>query len=71
LAARLVWIPKPGTTERRPLSIRDRIVQAALKTIIEPIFEADFQPCSFGFRPERSAHDALQVLIDEEWRGRS
>jgi len=33
-------------------------------------FEADFLPCSFGFRPERSAHDALQVLIDECWRGR-
>jgi RNA-directed DNA polymerase len=72
LAARRVWIPKPGSTEQRPLSIpavRDRIVQAALKTVIEPIFEADFLPCSFGFRPKRSAHDALQVLIDEAWRG--
>ena len=49
LAARLVWIPKPGMTERLPLSIRDRIVQAALKMIIEPILEADFQPCSFEF----------------------
>src|SRR6266511_200286 len=57
----------------RPLSIpavRDRIVQAALKTAIEPIFEADFLECSFGFRPRRSAHDALQVLIDETWEGR-
>jgi len=44
---------------------RDRIVQAALKTVIEPIFEADFMPCSFGFRPGRRAHDALQVLIDQ------
>ena len=73
LPARRVWIPKPGSTEQRPLSIptiRDRIVQAALKTVIEPIFEADFQPCSFGFRPRRSAHDALQVLIDEAWQGR-
>ena len=73
LPARRVWIPKPGSTEQRPLSIpavRDRIVQAAVKTVIEPIFEADFQPCSFGFRPKRSAHDALQVLIDEAWRGR-
>jgi RNA-directed DNA polymerase len=73
LAARRVWIPKPGTTEQRPLSIpavRGRIVQAAVKTVIEPVFEADFQPCSFGFRPKRSAHDALQVLIDEAWRGR-
>ena len=73
LTARRVWIPKPGSTEQRPLSIpavRDRIVQAALKTVIEPVFEADFSPCSFGFRPKRSAHDALQVLIDEAWRGR-
>ena len=73
LVARRVWIPKPGTTERRPLSIpsvRDRIVQAALKMVIEPIFEADFQPCSFGLRPKRSTHGALQVLIDPAWRGR-
>jgi len=73
LPARRVWIPKPGSNERRPLSIpaiRDRIVQAAVKTVIEPIFEADFQPCSFGCRPKRSAHDALQVPIDEAWRGR-
>src|SRR6266540_1164038 len=57
----------------RPLSIptvRDRIVQTALKIVCEPIFEADFLPCSFGFRPRRSAHDALQVLVDEAWRGR-
>jgi Reverse transcriptase (RNA-dependent DNA polymerase)/Group II intron, maturase-specific domain len=45
-------------------------VQAALKIVLEPVFEADFLPCSFGFRPRRSAHDALQVLIDESWRGR-
>ena len=74
LPARRVWIPKPGSSsEQRPLSIpavRDRIVQAALKTVIEPIFEADFLPCSFGFRPKRRAHDALRVLIDEAWRGR-
>jgi len=73
LAARRVWIDKPGSAEERPLSIpavRDRIVQAALKIVIEPVFEADFLPCSFGFRPKRSAHDALQVLIDEAWRGR-
>lgn len=71
--ARRVFIPKPGTTEQRPLSIptvRDRIVGAALKIVLEPIFEADFLPCSFGFRPKRSAHDALQVLIDESWQGR-
>jgi RNA-directed DNA polymerase len=51
-------------------SVRDRIVQAAAKIVLEPVFEADFLPCSFGFRPGRSAHDALQVLIDECWRGR-
>ena len=73
LPARRVFIPKPGTDEQRPLSIpavRDRIVQAAAKIVLEPVFEADFLPCSFGFRPGRSAHDALQVLIDESWQGR-
>jgi RNA-directed DNA polymerase len=73
LPARKVLIPKPGSTEKRPLAIaavRDRIVQAAVKIVLEPVFEADFLPCSFGFRPKRSAHDALQVLIDESWRGR-
>src|SRR5918993_1105762 len=73
LPARRVFIPKPGSSERRPLSIptvRDRIVQAALRIVLEPIFEADMLDCSFGFRPRRSAHDALQVLIDECWRGR-
>lgn len=38
--------------------------------MLEPIFEADMGECSFGFRPRRSAHDALQVLVDEAWRGR-
>ena len=73
MPARQVLIPKPGSTERRPLAIaavRDRIVQAAVKIVLEPVFEADFLPCSFGFRPRRSAHDALQVLIDEAWQGR-
>jgi len=74
LPARRVFIPKPGRpTEQRPLSIpavRDRVVQAAAKIVIEPIFEADMLECSFGFRPRCSAHDALQVLIDEAWRGR-
>jgi RNA-directed DNA polymerase len=45
-------------------------VQAATKIVLEPVFEADMADCSFGFRPKRSAHDALQVLIDESWRGR-
>jgi group II intron reverse transcriptase/maturase len=73
LPARRVFIPKPGRQERRPLSIpavRDRVVQAATKIVIEPIFEADMLECSLGFRPRRSAHDALQVLIDEAWSGR-
>lgn len=73
LPARRVYIPKPGTTDKRPLSIpavRDRIVQAATKIVLEPIFEADFAPCSFGFRPKRGQHDALQVLVDENFRGR-
>jgi RNA-directed DNA polymerase len=73
LPTRRVLIPKPGTRERRPLSIpavRDRIVQVAVKIVLEPIFEADFVPCSFGFRPKRATHDALQVLVDEAWRGR-
>jgi RNA-directed DNA polymerase len=73
LPARRVFIPKPGREELRPLSIpavRDRIVQAAAKLVIEPIFEADMLECSFGFRPRRSAHDALQVLVDEAWGGR-
>jgi len=71
--ARRVFIPKPGSRERRPLSIptvRDRIVQAAVKIVLEPVFEADMLGCSFGFRPRRAPHDALQVLIDESWRGR-
>ena len=74
LPARGVLIPKPGLKdEYRPLAIsavRDRIVQAALKIVLEPVFEAGFLPCSFGFRPGRSAHDARQVIIDETWRGR-
>ena len=72
LPARRVFIPKPGSVEQRPLSIptvRDRIVQAAVKIVLEPIFEAGLLPCSFGFRPKRSAHDALQVLVDESFAG--
>jgi group II intron reverse transcriptase/maturase len=72
--ARQVLIPKPGQPgQTRPLaiaSVRDRVVQAALKIVFEPIFEADFLPCSFGFRPKRSAHDALHVLDNEAQRGR-
>jgi RNA-directed DNA polymerase len=62
LPARERMIPKPGTTKRRRLGIstvRDRVVQASLKLVLEPIFEADFLPCSYGFRPNRRAHDAV------------
>src|SRR5215467_13071996 len=63
---RRVYIPKPGRpAERRPLGIpgvRDRVVQQATKLVIEPIFEAHFRDCSFGFRPRRSAHQALEKV---------
>ncbi len=61
--ARRVWIPKPGTTEQRPLGIpavRDRTVEAALKQVLEPIFEHDFAEHSYGFRPGRGCGDAVQ-----------
>ena len=65
-ALRRVNIPKPGQPGKsRPLSIPavgDRVVMAAAKSILEPIFEADFLPCSFGFRPKRSAHQALDAV---------
>jgi RNA-directed DNA polymerase len=61
-AIRRVWIPKPGSTEKRPLGIptvRDRVVQAALRHVLEPIFERDFAEQSYGFRPNRGCKDAL------------
>jgi len=69
-AVRRVWIPKPGTTQKRPLgvpTVRDRVVQTALTMAIEPIFERDFAPHSYGFRPGRGCKDALrrvQQLLD-------
>jgi len=60
--ARRVWIPKPGTTEQRPLGIpavRDRTVEAALKHVLEPIFERDFADHSYGFRPGRGCREAV------------
>ena len=66
-AMRRVWIPKPGSTEKRPLGIptvRDRVVQAALRHVLEPIFERDFAEQSYGFRPDRGCKDALR-RVDE------
>jgi RNA-directed DNA polymerase len=62
---RRVWIPKPGSKEKRPLGIptvRDRVVQTALRNVIEPIFEKDFAEHSYGFRPNRGCKDALRVV---------
>ncbi|MDJ0596348.1 MAG: group II intron reverse transcriptase/maturase [Pleurocapsa sp. MO_226.B13] len=62
---RRVWIPKPGKTEKRPLGIPvmyDRAVQALVKMALEPQWEAKFEPNSYGFRPGRSCHDAIEAL---------
>ena len=69
---RRVHIPKPGTNETRPLGIptvRDRVVQAAIVNVIEPIFERDFAEHSYGFRPGRGCKDALR-RVDELLQGR-
>jgi RNA-directed DNA polymerase len=71
--ARRVFIPKPGRSEQRPLgipSVKDRVCQTAAKLVLEPIFEADFHGCSYGFRPKRSAHQALDEIKREVMRGR-
>jgi len=62
-AIKRVWIPKPGSKEKRPLGIptvRDRVVQAALRNVLEPVFEKDFADHSYGFRPGRGCKDALR-----------
>ena len=70
---RRVLIPKPGQPGRtRPLSIpcvRDRVVMTAAKLVLEPVFEADFLPSSYGFRPKRSAHQAVEAIRVEANRG--
>jgi RNA-directed DNA polymerase len=66
-AVRRVHIPKPGSTEKRPLGIptvRDRVVQAAVVNVIEPIFEKDFAEHSYGFRPRRGCKDALRRVAE-------
>jgi RNA-directed DNA polymerase len=65
--ARRVWIPKAGTTELRPLSIPtlyDRAQQALIKQVLEPEWEAKFEPNSYGFRPGRSVHDAIGAIFN-------
>jgi RNA-directed DNA polymerase len=75
MRARKKEIPKDGGKKVRVLSIpsiRDRVVQGALKLILEPIFEADFQPGSYGYRPNRTAHEAVarvaQAIVEEKTR---
>jgi RNA-directed DNA polymerase len=72
---RRVVIPKPGRPgETRPLgipAIADRVIMTAAKIVLEPIFEADFRPVSFGFRPKRSAHQALEAVRVAANGGRS
>jgi RNA-directed DNA polymerase len=63
---RRVWIDKPGKPEKRPLGIpamRDRAGQTLVRLALEPEWEARFEPNSFGFRPGRSCHDAIQVVF--------
>lgn len=60
-----VWIPEPGKSEKRPLAIPtilDRAKQALAKLALEPEWEAVFEPNSYGFRPGRSAHDAVEAI---------
>jgi RNA-directed DNA polymerase len=63
---RRVWIPKPGKEEKRPLGIptmRDRARQAVAKMALEPEWEAVFEPNSYGFRPGRGCHDAIEQVF--------
>ena len=63
---RRVWIPKPGSEEKRPLGIPtmyDRALQGLVKLVLEPEWEAHFEPNSYGFRPGRSCHDAIEAIF--------
>ena len=63
---RRVWIPKPGKEEKRPLGIPtmyDRALQGLVKLVLEPEWEARFEPNSYGFRPGRSCHDAIEAIF--------
>jgi len=65
-AVRRQWIDKSGSKEKRPLGIptvRDRVVQAAMCNVLEPIFERDFAQQSYGFRPGRGCKDALRRVV--------
>jgi RNA-directed DNA polymerase len=67
-------IPKDGGKKVRVLSIptiRDRVVQGALKLILEPVFEADFQPGSYGYRPKRTAHEAIHRVAKAIYTGKT
>ena len=71
MRARKKEIPKDGGKKVRVLSIpaiRDRVVQGALKLILEPIFEADFQAGSYGYRPKRTAHEAVARVAQSDRR---
>jgi RNA-directed DNA polymerase len=69
-----VWIPKPGSKELRPLGVpvvEDRVVQMALRNVLEPIYEHSFAEHSYGFRPGRGAKDALRRVQQLLWAGKT
>lgn len=71
---RRVWIPKPGKKEQRPLgipTIKDRAKQALVKMALEPEWEAKFEPNSYGFRPGRACHDAIEAIYESVKRKRA